>query len=115
MAIPPNSYHLSQPRVIALENSHNLCNGRVLGVDYIGKVKKIANKHKLRMHLDGARSLNAATSLNIEPAKLVKDFDTINLCMSKGMGCPIGSLLIGSQQDIAHARIIRKMLGGQMR
>jgi threonine aldolase len=113
--IPPNSEHLPQPRVIALESSHNICNGRVLPLDYIKKVKKIAKKHKLRMHLDGARGLNAVTYLGVEPAEMVKDFDTVNFCLSKGMGCPIGSMVIGTKEDMAFARILRKLLGGQMR
>jgi threonine aldolase len=92
-----------------------LCNGRVLRTDYIANVRAIANKHKLRMHLDAARGLNAAVALNIDPAIMVKDFDTVNFCLSKGMGCPIGSIIIGSSKDIEHARVLRKMLGGQMR
>ncbi len=114
-AIPPDTIHISQPRLIELESSQNLCNGRVLRTDYIAKVRAIANKYKLRMHLDAARGLNAAVALNIDPALMVKDFDTVNFCLSKGMGCPIGSLIIGSSKDIEHARVIRKMLGGQMR
>lgn len=78
-------------------------------------VKKIAKKHKLRMHLDGARALNAAVYLNIDPAKMVEDFDTVNFCMSKGMGCPVGSLIIGKKDDIANALVMRKILGGAMR
>lgn len=78
-------------------------------------MKKIARKHKLRMHLDAARGLNAAVHLQISPASMVKEFDTVNFCLSKGMGCPIGSLIIGSSADIEHARALRKMLGGQMR
>ena len=113
--IPPNSIHLAQPRAIVLESSHNLCNGRVLKMDYIKAVKQIATKHKLRMHLDGARGLNAAVKLGIEPAEMVKDFDTVNFCLSKGMGCPVGSLIIGEKEYIEHARVVRKMLGGGMR
>jgi len=84
-------------------------------MDYITEVKKIANKHKLRMHLDGARGLNAALKLGMDPAEMVKDFDTVNFCLSKGMGCPVGSLIIGAKDYIDHARVIRKMLGGGMR
>eukprot|EP00347_Sterkiella_histriomuscorum_P022198 403331332 len=114
-SIPPVSIHLSQPRVIALENSHNLCNGSVLKPEYVKDVRQIANRHKLRMHLDGARSLNAAVYLNMDPAKMVEDFDTVNFCLSKGMSCPVGSLIIGRKEDINHAMALRKMLGGAMR
>jgi threonine aldolase len=98
-----------------LESSHNLCNGRVLSTKYINDVKKICDAHKIKLHLDGARALNASTFLKIEPAKMVKDFDTINFCLSKGMGCPIGSMVIGTREDIAHARIVAKLLGGALR
>jgi len=84
-------------------------------MDYIKEVKKICTKHNLRMHLDGARGLNAAVALNIEPHVMVEDFDTLNFCLSKGMGCPMGSLVIGSKENIAHARIMRKLLGGGLR
>ena len=114
-AIPPNSMHLAQPRVIALENTHNLCNGRVITTEYVDEVKDLADKHGLRMHLDGARVLNAAVFLEKSPAEIAAPFDTINFCLSKGMGCPVGSMVIGSKEDIAHARVLRKMLGGQMR
>ena len=67
------------------------------------------------MHLDAARGLNAAVALNIDPKVMVEDFDTVNFCLSKGMGCPVGSLIIGSHENIEHARALRKMLGGQMR
>jgi threonine aldolase len=114
-AIPPNNIHLSQPRVISFESSHNLCSGRALKLDYLAKVKALADKHKLRLHLDAARGLNAAVYLKTDPAVMVKPFNTVNFCLSKGMGCPVGSLIIGSQEDINLARIYRKMLGGQMR
>ena len=114
-AIPPVSMHLSQPRVIELENTHCYFNGSVLKPGYVSAVRKIARKHKLRMHLDGARCLNAAVALKIEPSLMVKEFNTVNFCLSKGMGCPVGSMVIGSREDIEHARIIRKMIGGQMR
>jgi threonine aldolase len=101
--------------VIALENTHNLCNGSVLPMDYVKQVAKLAKARKLRLHLDGARVLNAAAFLDVEPEVMVKDFHTVNFCLSKGMGCPVGSLVIGSAEDIEHARVLRKMLGGQMR
>mmetsp|Transcript_15834 Transcript_15834/g.11184 ORF Transcript_15834/g.11184 Transcript_15834/m.11184 type:complete len:82 (+) Transcript_15834:583-828(+) len=81
----------------------------------MGKVKKIAKKHKLGMHCDGARSLNAATYLECDPAVMLKDFDTINICLSKGLGCPIGSMLVGSHELIERAWVLRKMVGGAMR
>lgn len=67
------------------------------------------------MHLDAARGLNAALYLNLDPKIMVKDFETVNFCLSKGMGCPVGSLVIGSKEDIEFAYMLRKILGGQMR
>lgn len=114
-AIPPVSMHLPQPRVIALENSHNICNGSVLQPSFVKDVKKIAVKKGLRMHLDGARALNAAVYLKMDPAEMVEDYDTVNFCLSKGMACPVGSLIIGKKEDIEFAKIVRKMLGGALR
>ena len=75
----------------------------------------IAKKYKLRMHLDGARLLNALVEQKISPDEYVKDFNTVSFCFSKGMGCPLGSVLLGSEEDIWYARNLRKMLGGGMR
>ena len=69
----------------------------------------------MKMHLDGARCLNAAAFLGISPADMTKDFDTVSVCLSKGLGCPIGSLVVGSEKDIKHCLILRKLLGGNMR
>lgn len=95
--------HLAPLMGLSLESTHNYCNGRVLKQSYISKVKKIMKKakiNKLKFHLDGARVWNAATALDVEMKTYVKDFDIINVCMSKGMGCPIGSLVVGSHEDI---------------
>ena len=98
-----------------MESSINHCNGQILQLDYIEKVKKLAEKKKLRMHLDGARSWNAFAALDMEPRDYCKDFDLISVCFSKGMGCPIGSVVIGTEEDIKQARVFRKMLGSGMR
>lgn len=111
---PPNE-HIVAMRGASLESSHNNKSGRVLRLDYISKVKKIVKKQKGKLHLDGARSWNASLFLGIEMKEMVKDFDLVSICLSKGMGCPIGSLLVGSEKDIYEARNYRKMLGGAMR
>ena len=69
----------------------------------------------MKMHLDGARCLNAAVHLGISPAEMCKDFDTVSVCLSKGLGCPVGSVVVGSEKDIKHALILRKLLGGNLR
>jgi threonine aldolase len=115
MAGMASNEHIVPIKGISLESSHNGCNGRVLRPDYISQVKKIAKKAKAKMHLDGARSWNAATYLGLDMKEMLKDFDLISVCLSKGLGCPIGSLVVGSAKDIAQARIYRKMIGGTMR
>ena len=108
--------HIVNVTGISLESSHNNCSGQVLRPDYIKNVKKLARKGKhKKLHLDGARSWNASIFLGLEMKEMVKDFDLISVCLSKGMGCPIGSLIVGSEKDIEAARNYRKMLGGAMR
>ena len=90
--------------------------GKVIRDAYVEELhKKIVKKYKLKMHLDGARCLNAAAFLKVEPADMCRRFDTISVCLSKGLGCPIGSLVVGSKADIEHALILRKLLGGNLR
>jgi len=86
-----------------------------LRTSYISEVKKITKKNKIKLHLDGARAWNSALFLKISMKKMVKDFDIVNVCLSKGMGCPAGSMIAGTEEDIKRARVIRKMLGGGMR
>ena len=107
--------HVVPIKAISLESSAMNVGGRIIQLDYIEKVRKLAKKKKLKMHLDGARSWNAAVGLGIEMKDMVKDFDLVNVCLSKGMGCPIGSVVAGSAEDIKKARVYRKMLGGGMR
>ena len=88
--------HIVPIRGISLESSQNNCSGQALRMDYIAEVKKIAKKYKMKMHLDGARAWNSAVFLNMEIKDMVQDFDIVNVCLSKGMGCPAGSLLMGT-------------------
>ena len=122
-AIKPDDAHYAVTRLIALENTWG---GKVLPADYAGHVKALADARGLATHLDGARLFNAAvyaaaTSsspalLPIEAAKQIcASFDTVSICLSKGLGAPVGSLLLGSKPLIAKARRMRKMLGGGMR
>lgn len=107
--------HIVRVAGISLESSQNNCSGRALLPEYISSVKKITKKNKLKLHLDGARAWNAAIFLGISMKEMVKDFDIVNICLSKGMGCPAGSMIAGSHEDIKRARVLRKMLGGGMR
>lgn len=107
--------HIVPVTGISLESPHNNKSGVVLRPDYIKKVKKIAKKRKAKLHLDGARSWNASLFLGLEMKEMCQDFDIISICMSKGMGCPIGSLIVGTEKDMITARNHRKILGGAMR
>lgn len=114
-AIRDDDIHEPITRLIILEQTHNACGGRVISLDYMKKVKALADQHNLKLHLDGARVWNAATALNVSPADLVSLVDSVSVCLSKGLGAPAGSLLVGPKDFIARARRLRKALGGGMR
>jgi threonine aldolase len=114
-AIRHDDIHHPQTRMIALENTHNMCGGVALTVDYTRSVGAIAREQGLKFHLDGARIFNATSALGVEPSDLVEPFDSVMFCLSKGLGAPVGSVLCGDREFIARARRIRKMLGGGMR
>ena len=107
--------HVNRIASIALESSQNNCSGRVLRMDYINKVRSLADEHGIKMTLDGARSWNASVFLGIPMAEMVRPFDLVSVCFSKGMGCPVGSFVVGSGEDIQKAINYRKILGGAMR
>lgn len=102
-------------RLICLENSHANTGGRVLSVEYIDKVGELAKKHNLKLHIDGARIFNASVALGVPVHRLVQAADSVSVCLSKGLGAPVGSVIVGSKTFIARARILRKTLGGGMR
>lgn len=114
-AIRPDDIHYPITRLIALENTHNRCGGVALSASYTESVGELAHKNGLKLHIDGARIFNAAAALGVEAGKLAAPADSITFCLSKGLCAPVGSLLCGSQEFIAHARRIRKQLGGGMR
>ena len=107
--------HFPKTSLISLENTHNKCFGAPIGRDYIEYVINIAHSNNLKTHIDGARIFNATVSLNITLSDLIKDIDSITFCLSKGLSCPIGSVICGSKDFIYQARRIRKALGGGMR
>jgi len=114
-AIRFDDIHHPRTRLICLENTHNMCGGIPLTVEYTRTVGEIARKHQLKLHLDGARIFNAAAALDLDPAELVEPVDSVMFCLSKGLGAPVGSILSGEADFILRARRIRKMLGGGMR
>jgi threonine aldolase len=114
-AIRGDNIHFPISRLIILENTHNLCNGCPLDIDYMKAVGEIASRHKLKIHVDGARFFNAAVALNGDPKDLAQEADSVSFCLSKGLGAPVGSVVCGTQDFINKARRARKVLGGGMR
>jgi threonine aldolase len=100
---------------VCLENTHNRCGGVALTLEQTEAVADVAHKHGLSVHLDGARLFNAAVALGVDARTLAEPCDSVNICLSKGLCAPVGSLLVGSAEFIARARRYRKMVGGGMR
>jgi len=111
-AIKPNDSHYARTRLLALENT---IGGKVLSLDYMAAATGLAHDRGLATHLDGARVFNAATALGVPVSEIAVLFDTVSVCLSKGLGAPVGSVLVGDAQTIAKARRLRKMVGGGMR
>jgi threonine aldolase len=111
----PNNDHYPRSRLVCLENSHNRCGGAVLSAEYMARVRELAERHSLKIHLDGARIFNAAIALSVDVSTLARDADSVSFCLSKGLAAPVGSLVCGSAQFVRKARRQRKMLGGGMR
>lgn len=111
---PPDA-HFAPPALVALENTHNLCAGAAVDLSHTAAVSELAHRHALPTHLDGARIFNAALALETTPQKIASFADSVSFCLSKGLACPVGSLLCGSSEFIAKARQTRKVLGGGMR
>ena len=110
-----NDQHYSRTRLVCLENTTNLGGGHVYSLDHLQRVSDWATTNGLKRHLDGARLFNAIVAGGYSAADIGKCFDTISICFSKGLGCPMGSILVGSRDDIARARRIRKLFGGALR
>jgi threonine aldolase len=107
--------HFPRTAMIAVENTQNLCGGAVLGEEDLAPLRTIADERGLKLHMDGARLFNAAVKLGVPVSRLAAYADSVSLSLSKGLGCPVGSLLCGTSEFIHEARRARKMLGGGMR
>jgi len=108
-------YHYTRPGVICLENTHNRCGGRILSPGYFAEVAGIAAEHRLPVHLDGARLFNAAVAAGLPVTDWTRHVSSVQLCLSKGLSAPVGSLICGSAAFVDEARRMRKILGGGMR
>ncbi|HMQ53121.1 MAG TPA: low-specificity L-threonine aldolase [Anaerolineae bacterium] len=111
-AIKPNDYHFARTRLLCLENTQG---GKVLPLDYQAEARALARAHGLAIHLDGARIFNAAVKLGVEVQTISRHYDTVSVCLSKGLAAPVGSVLCGPADFIDRARRLRKMVGGGMR
>tara|TARA_R110002020_G_scaffold151396_1_gene328417 strand:- start:417 stop:1430 length:1014 start_codon:yes stop_codon:yes gene_type:complete len=114
-AINPDDVHAPETTLVSLENTMNKGGGSIYKLDQIKPIRKLCDEMGLKLHLDGARLFNALAETGESPAAWGAQFDTISICLSKGLGCPVGSLLLGSQADIKRARKVRKVWGGGMR
>ena len=110
--IKPDDTHFAHTRLLVLENTQN---GRVLPLAYIKEATAFARDHRLGIHLDGARVFNAAVKLGVSVKEITQHFDSVSICLSKGLGCPVGTVLLGQKDLIAKAHRARKILGGGMR
>ncbi|MCU7650327.1 low-specificity L-threonine aldolase [Pseudomonas piscis] len=111
-AIKPDDFHFARTRLLALENTMQ---GKVLPLAYLAQARAFSREHGLALHLDGARLYNAAVKLGVEARAITEHFDSVSVCLSKGLGAPVGSVLCGSSELIGKARRLRKMVGGGMR
>ncbi|MBC8258882.1 MAG: aminotransferase class I/II-fold pyridoxal phosphate-dependent enzyme [SAR324 cluster bacterium] len=114
-AMRPVDVHYPQSKIVCVENTTNRGGGKVWPLEKLAEVQNSARENNLIMHLDGARIWNAAAALNVTEAEIAKFFDSVSVCFSKGLGAPVGSALVGSQDFILEARRFRKQYGGGMR
>jgi threonine aldolase len=114
-AINPDDVHKPVSRLVCLENTSNRGGGSCYDFEEIKKIKKICVENNLALHLDGARLFNALVEKNESPQQYGEVFDSISICLSKSLGCPVGSLLLGKKDFIRKARRVRKVFGGGMR
>ncbi|XP_053698225.1 uncharacterized protein LOC128745222 [Sabethes cyaneus] len=110
-------YDIHEPKttLVMVENTHNICGGKVIPLEWIENLSKICKQNSTKLHMDGARIFNAAEYLNVPVSRIVRDVDSVCYCLSKGLACPVGSVLIGSKDFIQEAHRLRKALGGGMR
>ena len=107
--------HLAKTAMLVIENTHNYAGGTIITPEQVKDLTSVARKHKLKIHCDGARLFNAAVALDIPAKTLVKDVDTVQICFSKGLSAPVGSIIAGTEEFIHDSHRIRKRLGGGMR
>ncbi len=114
-SIRPNNIYSPRTALVSLENTHNRGGGSIYSMQDVIAIKTVCDKHNIPMHLDGARIFNALAEADYNAVDIGKQFDTISVCLSKGLGAPVGSVLVASAEIIQEARRVRKVMGGGMR
>ena len=114
-AIRPDNVHFPVTRLVVIENTHNRGGGTVFPLSKIQEIRQLADQRGLRLHMDGARLWNACVASGISPAEYAAPFESVSVCLSKALGCPVGSIVAGSRDFIKRVHRFRKMVGGGMR
>jgi threonine aldolase len=114
-AIKPKNIHFPEPALVCVENTHNRHGGTVITPDQIRAIAMVAKAHGLKVYMDGARIFNAAVALKVDVREFTQHVDNLMFCLSKGLSCPVGSVVVGTREFIDKARKVRKILGGGMR
>jgi len=114
-AIRPKNIHFPEPSLICVENTHNRYGGTIVTPDQMRAISEVAKRHSLNFYMDGARIFNAAVALKVNVKEFTRHVDNLMFCLSKSLSCPVGSMVVGTQQFIEKARKTRKVLGGGMR
>ncbi len=114
-AIRPPDHHFAPSRLVLIENTHNRAGGTIFPVAEMKRIRQMADKHGLKIHLDGARLWNASAATGLDLRAWADLADSVSVCLSKGLGCPVGSLIAGSRKFIDRAHRFRKVFGGGMR
>jgi threonine aldolase len=114
-AIRPKNIHFPEPSLVCIENTHNRYGGTIVTPDQMRAISEVAKRHGLKFYMDGARIFNAAVASKVDVKEFTKHVDNLMFCLSKSLSCPVGSVVVGTQQFIEKARKTRKILGGGMR
>jgi threonine aldolase len=114
-ALRPENIHYPVPSLVCVENTHNRYGGKIVTPSQLEAISEVARKHSLKVYMDGARIFNAAVALNVDVKEFTKHVDNLMFCLSKGLSCPVGSIIVGNRNFIDRARKNRKILGGGMR
>jgi threonine aldolase len=114
-AIRPKNIHFPEPTLICVENTHNRHGGTVANPEQVQAIGEVARKHGTRLYMDGARIFNASIALGVDVREFTKYVDNLMFCLSKGLSCPVGSVVVGDKDFVERARKNRKVLGGGMR